>query len=141
MRKLLLLAVLFIFVACDDDQKGNDSLQYTVRELITSQECKSNCGESSACESRDITVTGILRQPNTSIPWIHLEEKKDRETYSIELRLESSAGAGLLQHLDSLYNVDVKVKSNLQGEDRAINFDCLHLFFLELSEADQIALQ
>ena len=138
MRHLFIISLLILGSACDDGQQDLSTNLYTVQELISSQECRSNCGESSTCEGRNIELTGILRKPTKLVPWIHLEEIFDGNQFTVEIRLASEIDEALLLYLDTLYDKEVTVSSSLQGEDRAINFDCLHLFFLALSSSDQI---
>lgn len=134
----ILILITGITYSCNKKLLNLEST-YTVKELLKSANCNTECGESADCEGSQVHLQGVLDANN-----INKENKQfflqdaSNTDYSIEVIVAETINDAIFDKLEGNGGKLFEITAIIKGYDAPMNFSCDRYFQLELIDVDNL---
>lgn len=112
---------------------------YTVKELLKSANCDTECGFEADCEGKEVHVKGVIDDHN-----INEEQKQfflqdqSNDKYFIEVIVDEDISEAVFNKLNGNGGELFKVSAIISGYDAPTNTNCERHFTLKLTEFENL---
>jgi hypothetical protein len=139
---LMAIFISAISTSCRKKTLDLESEVHTIKELLKSTNCDTDCGAAADCEGKEVQVEGILDENNINADQsqFFMYDQKDND-YQIAITVNTDIKDAVFEKLTNKGGKLIEVRGIITGYDAHTNFSCERKFGIELANLDDVVIK